>query len=420
MERATARELDGLNLRHLWAFCQVATQQSINRAAATMNLSQPAISHAILRLEEAFEVELFHRSSTGMRLTRMGEILLGRLMRAFTSLSATVDLADPRFPVRQGRDLDPSLLFRANQLAVLIGLSSYASVETCARELGITEKSVRRNIRNLERRLGSSVLIKDSGAVRMTRAGEAISRAGKLFYRELELALEEMSSERGSSEGLLVVGALPLARSFIVPKAMVQIATSFPQLRLRLVEGPYDTLIAAVRDGDIDVLVGALRDPLESEDVAQHLLFTEQLCVVARTDHPCFSVPLRRLADLLRYPWIAPRAGSPARRQFDELMAAAPCLPDVLLEVASHIAVRSVLLESDCLALISRHQIRYEEAQGQLAVVPIDLGHAPRQVGYTVRANWQPTPMQKRFLSELKEATAESLEPAGSSSSITR
>ncbi|ESR25586.1 LysR family transcriptional regulator [Lutibaculum baratangense] len=405
-------EAAGPNLRHLRAFCRVAELRSINRAADEIHLSQPAISQAIVRLEEEFGANLFTRSATGMTPTRMGGILRTRVERGFRRLGDAASAGDP--PGAQARD--PSLLFRASQLCVLIEIGRSGSLEACARTLGITEKSVGRNLRNLEERVGRPLVARDGSVLRLTQLGEIISRAAKLFFRELELAREEMAAERGVSEGRLVVGALPLARSFIVPKAMVEIAQRFPHVRLQLVEAPYPALVAGVRDGDIDVLVGALRQPVEAEDVRQHVLFSEELCVVARSDHPCLRREVSGLHDLLAYPWIAPRSGSPARREFDSLVATSPSHPTVLLEAASHIAVRSILLESDCLALISRHQIRYEEAHGQLAVVPVDLGQSPRDIGYTVHASWQPTPLQRAFLSELERTAAISLETAAAGS----
>lgn len=406
------------NLRHLWAFCRVCETGSINRAAVEIRLSQPSISQALVRLEADFGADLLTRSATGVELTRMGEILRARTERGFEGLTRAMGGSDAPPADASPGPVDPSLLFRTSQLTVLIAVGRAGTLDGAAHALAITEKSVGRNLRQLEERVGRRLSARDGTLLRLTQAGETISRAAKLFFRELELAREEMAAERGQSEGRLVVGALPLARSFIVPKAMVAIADRFPDVRLQLVEGPYPALLSGIRDGEIDVLVGALRQPLKSEDVTQHVLFSEQLSVVARSDHPCFSRRVASLADLLDYPWIAPRSGSPAREEFDALIAAAPSRPTVLLEAASHIAVRSVLLESDCLALISRHQIRYEEAYGQLSVVPVDVGQAYREIGYTVHAGWKPTPLQQAFLSELRRTTELSVADAAAAEPV--
>lgn len=394
------------NLRHLWAFCKVAEHRSINRAASELHFSQPAISQGLVRLEADFGEDFFIRSPSGMQLTAMGQILLRRLRRGFGTLSKVIDIAGQN---ARSVAADPSLLLRTNQLAILVSLSRTPHLGECAVDLGISEKSVARHIRNLEQRLGISLVLRDGETVRLTQLGEFVARAAKIFGREIELAREEMSAEKGMSQGRLIVGALPLVRSFIVPTAMLKIAEANPKVRVQLVEAPYNALLSGVRDGEVDILVGAMRSEKPDDDIMQHPLFSERLCVVVRNGHPVLDRNPRCLDDLLDYPWIAPRQGSPARWQFDQLMQSANREPTVLIEVASHIAVRSVLLESDCLALISRHQIRYEEARGQLAVVPVELGQAPREVGYTVRSNWDPTPVQRAFLQELESAVSKSL-----------
>jgi len=400
-----------LNLRHLWAFCQVAEHRSINRVAGWINLSQPAISQGIFALEQAFDATLFNRDTSGMHPTRMGGLLAARVRRGFKALEMALALGDAQAPNSTPRGDDPSVVLRTNQLSVLVALIGNGGIAGCAGTLGISEKSVARNLRNLELRLGRSLLIRDVGLIRLTSAGEAIARAARIFFREIELACEEMSAEVGISNGRLVIGGLPLVRSYILPRAMVEIATRFPDVDVQLVEGSHEILLAGVRDGEIDILVGALRGRLPAEDVQQIHLFDERLCVVARSDHPIFHKPHRDLSDTMAYSWIAPRTGSPAREVFDGMMARAERAPSILLEVASHIAVRSILVESDCLALISRHQIRYEELGGQLSVVLIDAGQGPRHIGVTVRKDWDPTPLQQAFLEALDRAAQTSLSP---------
>lgn len=53
-----------------------AEETSISRAAARLNISQPAVSRQIRDLEEEFGVALFERDSSGLRLTEAGQTAL--------------------------------------------------------------------------------------------------------------------------------------------------------------------------------------------------------------------------------------------------------------------------------------------------------------------------------------------------------
>ncbi len=61
---------------HLMAFCMVAQEQSISRAAERLHLSQPAVSKQLSQLQDAVGEVLYERTSYGVQLTRAGEDLL--------------------------------------------------------------------------------------------------------------------------------------------------------------------------------------------------------------------------------------------------------------------------------------------------------------------------------------------------------
>ena len=89
-----------LNLRQVRAFVSVAHLGSFTRAAKLLNLSQPALTVQIRKLEEALGVRLFDRNTRAVALTRMGRELAPMLQRVLSELDAMVvetrDLAAKR------------------------------------------------------------------------------------------------------------------------------------------------------------------------------------------------------------------------------------------------------------------------------------------------------------------------------------
>ena len=61
-------------LRHIKYFLAVAEHQSFTRAAASLYVSQPALSQQIKQLEESLETTLFDRSGRQVKLTDAGEV----------------------------------------------------------------------------------------------------------------------------------------------------------------------------------------------------------------------------------------------------------------------------------------------------------------------------------------------------------
>lgn len=92
-----------MTLDDLKAFAAVATERSFSRAARTLHRTQPAVSQAIRRLEDACGERLIERSSRDGTLTEAGILLLDYAQRTMRLLdeaaTAVADLRD----VKKGR-----------------------------------------------------------------------------------------------------------------------------------------------------------------------------------------------------------------------------------------------------------------------------------------------------------------------------
>jgi DNA-binding transcriptional LysR family regulator len=88
-----------LRLRDLYVFFTVVQTGSLAKAAATLHVSQPAVSQLIIDLEHVVGVKLFDRSSRGVTPTVYGRTLLARGQSAFDELKQGIReiefLSDP-------------------------------------------------------------------------------------------------------------------------------------------------------------------------------------------------------------------------------------------------------------------------------------------------------------------------------------
>lgn len=64
-------------------FYEVAAAGNISRAAKKLNISQPAISKSLAKLEKNLDTRLFTRTSRGVQLTASGDVLYSHLQDAF-------------------------------------------------------------------------------------------------------------------------------------------------------------------------------------------------------------------------------------------------------------------------------------------------------------------------------------------------
>ncbi len=115
--RAGSSPLRRLKLRQLELLVQLAHHQSLARAAAAINVTQPAATKLLQETERSLGVALFDRLPRGMRATACGEIMmrqartvLAALDRAHEEVAAVVDGASGSVSVGSARGATAALL----------------------------------------------------------------------------------------------------------------------------------------------------------------------------------------------------------------------------------------------------------------------------------------------------------------------
>lgn len=387
-------------------FLEVGRLGSVSRAAREVRLSQPAVTQALAGLESALGWKLFERTPAGVRPTPAGTIFLNRVQRTMQQLrEGLVELDRSRGPEAKPERARLLRSVTASQLGALVDFVEHGSFGGAARAAGMTRPALHRAARDLERALGATLFEQTTFGLRPTRDAQALARKVRLAAAELLQGRAEAAAAAGESSGSTVIGALPLARSRLVPEVVLEFTARHPAHTVTILDGPYESLLAALRVGAADVLVGALRDALAYRDVVQEHLFDDPLAIVVRRGHPLLQRRAPGVRELAAYRWIAPRAGAPLRRHYVELFASAG-LPEPAgaIECNSLVAARALLIASDRVMLLSAQQIHNELATGQLATLPHPLGHVARSIGLTMRSDWQPTAAQRELLDLLRRA----------------
>jgi DNA-binding transcriptional LysR family regulator len=135
--------LQCMELRHLKAFKAVAEELHFSRAAAKLNVAQPALSRTMMDLESEMGVRLVDRNSRGVTLTEAGGVFLERVRRILDETEDAVHAARRRSRGETGSlrigfigtlsfDLLPRLL-RAYRAV-------YPAVDLMLREMGPTRQ----------------------------------------------------------------------------------------------------------------------------------------------------------------------------------------------------------------------------------------------------------------------------------------
>jgi len=387
----------------------VARNSSVTGAARAINRSQTSVTKSIQDLERELGVDLFDRSPRGVSLTAYGEAIY---RGAYEAARAFEQASGPVPPIMAKESPGVARFFQMDVsdkwLDSFLATAEHQNLSAAAHHLDLTPAAVAASLRKLEDSLNSTLFERSPNATIPTSFSVSLVQYVKLARSHLRHACDELAGLKGVKQGRVVVGSLPLLRTIVLPRAIARLRKDHPYIDISTLEGPYDDLAAALRCGDIDLMLGALRGPDSGGELLEETLFDDQLSIIVRADHPLLGKQSVRLRELLDYGWIMPRQGTPTRH----LIESALCQrglpnPEHIVETSSLVVLRGLLMETDYVTPLSRHQVFLEEQHGMLAALPIILAETRRPIGITRRAVGSIPPAAELLIAELRQVIAE-------------
>jgi DNA-binding transcriptional LysR family regulator len=199
-------------------------------------------------------------------------------------------------------------LVQTRELAYFVAVAEERHFGRAAERLGMTQPPLSRAIRQLERRLGVTLLVRTSRQVSLTAAGEVLLRDGRRALDAVAAAIRR-AQRTGRDDPRLLLVCKAGADAGLLASILAAYAAEPGASAVQVVHSATER-VAMLRDGRADVAL--LHRPsndltgLDTED-----LRTEPQIVVLRPEHPLAgreSVELADLRgeDLARWPESAP------------------------------------------------------------------------------------------------------------------
>ena len=402
--------IPGVSLRHLKSALYVAECKNVTRAANKLNRSQTTITKAICELESTLGTRLFDRAATGMMPTVYGDALARRVRLVVDEFDKAGKSYQELKPGGRHYHSIPvfSLDISYKRLAAFVALYEKRNVTVAAQTLGVSKTAVYNSMRYLEDLLELPLFQSELNGVTPTELASVLVRHTKLAFSQIHHAIDDIANLDGVTQGRVVIGTLPYTRTYLTPVAINRLLEKYPQIDVVTREGPYDILESSLRTGDIDLIVGAIRNIENRTDLVTEKLFEDQLSVIARKDHPLAGRPGIDFKDMQDAHWVLPAMGCSSRKLFDEALSRHEMLmPEHVVEASSLSMVRGLLMDSDRVALLSKHQIYYDMQFGILGVLPVVLEDTYRSIGVTQRAHTKPSPAAELFLGYIRDVSRE-------------
>ena len=170
------------------------------------------------------------------------------------------------------------------QLRYLDALARHGNFGRAAEECAISQPALSMQIRELENELGAELVTRRQGATVLTEAGvEVARRAGSILSATHDLA-DCVRRTGPLLSGTLRLGVIPTLAPYVLPLLLPELHRCHPDMCLDLLETQTKTLVSALTQGELDVLLLAL--PLEKCGLETIVLFSDRFLLAVPADDP--------------------------------------------------------------------------------------------------------------------------------------
>ncbi|MGI5270501.1 LysR family transcriptional regulator [Nonomuraea sp. CA-218870] len=170
-------------------------------------------------------------------------------------------------------------------LSYMVAIAEEGSISGAARRLQLTQPTLSRQLRELERRLGVELFTRAGRGLLPTAAGEALLRRAVQMLADAEAALNDVRLAAEDKTGRVTVGFAGSGINGALGEALARVRAELPDVDLSLVELFDDAeMSAGILEGILDVAVQRL--PVRDARLATRVWAREPLTLFLPAGHP--------------------------------------------------------------------------------------------------------------------------------------
>jgi DNA-binding transcriptional LysR family regulator len=267
---------------------------------------------------------------------------------------------------------------RLSQLELLAAMDRAETLSAAAREVNLTQPAASRLLRELSSDLNVVLFERIGRLLQPTAAGCALIRKAAGLIADLDRTQQEIEAIDGGLIGTVSIGAGVSSCYVIVPTALKLLMDQSSRIAVSVREGPMDELLARLRAGQIDLLVGRFARDQDMSDIKMQDLYRPNVVAVCGVRHPLASCPALQWNDLFEQPWILPEAGTAMRSAVESHFRRRKRRPASALVESSSIQANVALLNASHLVWVLSFDVaKYFADLGALHILKVEQLRAP-------------------------------------------
>jgi DNA-binding transcriptional LysR family regulator len=260
------------------------------------------------------------------------------------------------------------------------------SIREAARRLNVASSAVNRQILKLEAEIGMPLFERLPGGLKLSSAGEVLTRHVAIVLRDADRARSELGALKGANTGRVEVVAVEGISSDFLPNVIGKMLADHSRVRIKVASAGSFAIPQAIINGDADI--GIAFSLPRNPELHQLAVGRFRLGAVVTPGHPLAGRKHLRIADCADFPLIMSDTQLSIRSLLHPTIvhSGRPITPAI---EANSIELMKNLAEHDLgITFMSRIGLEKEIRAGALVHVPLeDRGPVYTELGLYVRAN---------------------------------
>jgi DNA-binding transcriptional LysR family regulator len=278
-------------------------------------------------------------------------------------------------------------------------IATEGSLGRAADKLFRTQPALTKCIDRLEADLGAQLFEKSGRNMRLTAAGAVLLARTRQLAIMVDDTAREMREHATGLSGTIRIGCVPTLAEHLMPVVFQELLAEAPGVEVELMVAMNDAILSALRDGQLDLVVGPVVEG--DEDLASEQFAEDMVVVMTSKDHPIFRSAYT-LEDLVAYKWLLPATTVASRQFLDQAFERRGLArPNVQIESNVLNMILPIIETTQLLGFVTRFNLRPERTD--LREVELAETTMHRRLGLTYRKAGYISPVMQRISTILRE-----------------
>jgi len=249
-------------------------------------------------------------------------------------------------------------------MEIFLNVVASGHLTNVAKEMNLSQSAISMSIKELESILGRPVFDRISKKLVLNEVGRAFCKEIEPLFRKLsDIEYEFQNSE---NKGMIRVGASTTIVDYLMPSIICSYMSSYPDVKITLKEGNTKEITEMVQSGEIDV--GFVEGFVSGSDIIREKVGVDELIVVSSQKDLCGPCYIDELADKW---WVLREEGSGTREVFLDYIKDKVDSLNIFFELGHTESIKSILMNRECLACISKISVESELQEEKLYRVKV-------------------------------------------------